>query len=85
MSTMAAPGFDLTPDLTRYGLNIGDIQDTLATAVGGKEAGTLFEGDRRFDIVVRLPEDVRTDLEAVRRLPIALKGGDGGGARCAKR
>ncbi len=66
---------------TRYGLNIGDIQDTLATAVGGKEAGTLFEGDRRFDIVVRLPEDVRTDLEAVRRLPIALKGGDGEGAR----
>src|SRR3989344_204669 len=66
---------------TRYALNIGDIQDTLATAVGGKEAGTLFEGDRRFDIVVRLPEDVRTDLEAVRRLPIALKGGDGEGAR----
>jgi len=66
---------------TRYGLNIGDIQDTLATSVGGKEAGTLFEGDRRFDIVVRLPEDVRTDLEAVRRLPIALKGGDGEGAR----
>lgn len=58
---------------TRYGLNIGDIQDTLATAVGGKEAGTLFEGDRRFDIVVRLPEDVRTDLEAVRRLPRRLR------------
>lgn len=56
----------------RYGLNIADVQGTLATAVGGRRAGTLFEGDRRFDILVRLPEDVRTDLEAIRRLPIAL-------------
>ncbi len=60
---------------TRYGLNIGDIQDTLATAIGGQEAGTLFEGDRRFDIVVRLSEKARTDLEAIRRLPIPLAGG----------
>ncbi|WP_046059560.1 efflux RND transporter permease subunit [Paracidovorax citrulli] len=56
----------------RYGLNIADVQSTLATAVGGRRAGTMFEGDRRFDILVRLPEDVRTDLEAIRRLPIAL-------------
>jgi cobalt-zinc-cadmium resistance protein CzcA len=60
---------------TRYGLNIGDIQDTVSTAIGGHEAGTLFEGDRRFGIVVRLPEKVRTDLEAIRRLPIPLAGG----------
>ncbi len=56
----------------RYGLNIADVQGTLATAVGGRRAGTMFEGDRRFDILVRLPENVRTDLEAIRRLPIAL-------------
>jgi cobalt-zinc-cadmium resistance protein CzcA len=56
----------------RYGLNIGDVQDAIATAIGGREAGTLFEGDRRFDIVVRLPENVRTDLEALKRLPISL-------------
>ncbi|MBB1598430.1 CusA/CzcA family heavy metal efflux RND transporter [Variovorax sp. UMC13] len=56
----------------RYGLNIADVQDTIATAVGGRNAGTLFEGDRRFDIVVRLPEHVRGDLEAIRRLPIPL-------------
>jgi cobalt-zinc-cadmium resistance protein CzcA len=68
---------------SRYGLNVGDVQETLATAVGGKEAGTLFEGDRRFDIVVRLPEGVRTDLEAVKRLPIPLAGKEAqaGGAR----
>ncbi|OUM02953.1 CusA/CzcA family heavy metal efflux RND transporter [Variovorax sp. JS1663] len=63
----------------RYGLNIADIQDTVATAVGGREAGTLFEGDRRFDIVVRLPEALRGDIEAIRRLPIALPVGNGAG------
>ena len=56
----------------RYGLNIADVQDTLATAIGGQKAGTLFEGDRRFDIVVRLPEKIRGDLEAIKRLPLAL-------------
>ena len=56
----------------RYGLNVSDIQDTIATAIGGKEAGTLFQGDRRFAIVVRLPDQARTDLEAIRRLPVAL-------------
>ncbi|WP_017760305.1 CusA/CzcA family heavy metal efflux RND transporter [Pseudacidovorax intermedius] len=58
--------------VTRYGLNIADVQDTLATAVGGREAGTMFEGDRRFDIIVRLPESVRGNIEAIRRLPIPL-------------
>ncbi|CAN7766392.1 CusA/CzcA family heavy metal efflux RND transporter [Pseudorhodoferax sp. LjRoot39] len=57
---------------TRYGINIADVQDTIATAIGGRGAGTLFEGDRRFDIVVRLPENVRGNLDAIRRLPIAL-------------
>jgi cobalt-zinc-cadmium resistance protein CzcA len=56
----------------RFGLNIGDVQEALAIATGGREAGTMFEGDRRFDIVVRLPETLRTDLDALRQLPIAL-------------
>ena len=56
----------------RYGLNIADVQATVATAIGGSEAGTLFDGDRRFPIVVRLPERLRGDLEAMRRLPLAL-------------
>ncbi|MYN21012.1 CusA/CzcA family heavy metal efflux RND transporter [Rugamonas sp. FT107W] len=56
----------------RYGLNVADVQDTIATAIGGQQAGTLFEGDRRFDIVVRLPDALRTDLEALRRLPLPL-------------
>jgi cobalt-zinc-cadmium resistance protein CzcA len=57
-----------------YGINTADIQDTVSIAVGGQSAGTLFQGDRRFDIVVRLPDSMRTDIEAIRRLPVALPG-----------
>ncbi|WP_312205792.1 CusA/CzcA family heavy metal efflux RND transporter [Pseudomonas kuykendallii] len=56
----------------RYGLNIGDVQDTVAVAVGGQSAGTLFEGDRRFDMVVRLSDQLRTDIEGLSRLLIPV-------------
>jgi len=59
-------------EMARYGLNVGDVQEIVEMAVGGKTAGLVFEGDRRFDVVVRLPEDLRTDLEALRELPIPL-------------
>jgi cobalt-zinc-cadmium resistance protein CzcA len=59
------------------------VQDLVATAIGGKEAGTLFQGDRRFDIVVRLPESLRNDLEAMKRLPILLPRGDNNSGRAA--
>lgn len=58
--------------MARYGLNIAEVQEVIQAAVGGKESGVLFEGDRRFPIVVRLPENLRTDIDALRRLPIAL-------------
>jgi len=64
----------------RYGLNIADVQAALATATGGRQAGTMFEGDRRFDILVRLPEELRSDIDALRRLPIALPAGESGTA-----
>lgn len=57
---------------TRYGLNIADVQEAISTAVGGKEAGIVFEGDRRFDIVIRLPEKLRSDPDVLKRLPIQL-------------
>ena len=69
------PLLTVAPDrmaLANYGLNPGQLQDTVATAVGGTEAGQLFEGDRRFDIVVRLPERLRQDPAALLDLPIAL-------------
>ena len=59
-------------EMARYGLNVADVQEIVEMAVGGKAAGWVFEGDRRFEIVVRLPEDIRTDLEALRDLPIPL-------------
>lgn len=72
------PLLTVTPDrqaLVRYGLNPGDVQDTVATAIGGEVAGQLFEGDRRFDMIVRLPEEVRQDPAALEDLPIALTSG----------
>ncbi len=63
----------------RYGLNVSDVQEALAIALGGKQAGTMFEGDRRFDIVVRLPDGLRENLEAISRLPIAVRSGSEGG------
>lgn len=58
--------------LARYGLTMMEVQDVVAAAIGGSKAGTLFEGDRRFDIVVRLPDHLRGDIEAMKRLPVSL-------------
>lgn len=65
--------------IARYGLNIGDILDLISSAVGGKEAGLVFEGDRRFPIVVRLPEQVRQDIAALENLPVPVPHEDGEG------
>ncbi len=62
----------------RYGLNTQDVQDVLATAIGGRKAGTMFEGDRRFDILVRIPEELRSNLDAIKRLPVPLPVGPDG-------
>jgi cobalt-zinc-cadmium resistance protein CzcA len=58
--------------IARHGLNVSDVQDVIAIAVGGREAGRVFEGDRRFDIIVRLPDALRSDLQAIEHLPIPL-------------
>jgi cobalt-zinc-cadmium resistance protein CzcA len=58
--------------IARLGLNLSEVQEVVAIAVGGGEAGVLFEGDRRRRITVRLPEDLRNDVDALGRLPIAL-------------
>ena len=69
------PVLTVTPDrrrLARYGLSISDVQETLQIALGGRSAGQVFEGDRRFDIVVRLPEKLRSNPDSIGRLPIPL-------------
>ena len=60
------------PAMARHGLNVADVQEIVQIALGGKSAGTVYDGDQRFDLVVRLPEGERTDLEAIKRLPVPL-------------
>ncbi len=69
------PMLSVTPKrdmLARYGVSMEAVQDAVSTATGGRQAGELFEGDRRFDVVVRLPEAIRTDLASLGNLPVAL-------------
>jgi cobalt-zinc-cadmium resistance protein CzcA len=69
------PVLQITPNrpaLARLGLNIEDVQSVVATSLGGSVAGQVFEGDRRFDVVVRLPEALRRDVDAIGRLRIPL-------------
>jgi cobalt-zinc-cadmium resistance protein CzcA len=56
----------------RLGLDVEDVQSALSTAIGGREAGFILEGDRRFELVIRLPERLRGDVAALRRLPVPL-------------
>ncbi|AVT80928.1 efflux RND transporter permease subunit [Rhodopseudomonas palustris] len=58
--------------LARFGISVAEVQNLVEIAVGGKSAGLVFEGDRRFDLVVRLPDQIRTDIEAIKALPIPL-------------
>lgn len=69
------PVLSITPDreaLARYGLSIADVQRVAAISLGGETAGQFFEGDRRFDIVVRLPEDIRSDVTAIGQILVPL-------------
>ncbi|MEN8160278.1 MAG: CusA/CzcA family heavy metal efflux RND transporter, partial [Myxococcota bacterium] len=58
--------------LARYGLSQDEVQEVVRTAIGGSVAGQLYEGDRRFDVVVRLPEALRADLGEIDRLPVPI-------------
>ncbi|MAR92974.1 MAG: CusA/CzcA family heavy metal efflux RND transporter [Pseudomonadales bacterium] len=62
--------------LGRYGLNVVELQDWVSAAIGGESAGILYEGDRRFELVVRLPETLRRDVEKLAFLPVPLQNGD---------
>ncbi len=67
------PMLTIVPDresMSRYGINIRDLQGLVTTAIGGQQAGLIFEGDRRFDLVVRLPEAKRVDVRQLEYLPV---------------
>jgi cobalt-zinc-cadmium resistance protein CzcA len=73
--TSGFPTLDVRLDrnaVARRGLTIAEAADTLEVAVGGKEAGTVYEGDRRFDVVVRLPDRMRDDVDQIGALPVML-------------
>jgi len=61
--------------LSRYGLNVSNLQDLVSAAIGGESAGVIFEGDRRFDLIVRLPETIRRKVESLSELPVQLPDG----------
>lgn len=73
--TEGFPTLDVSLDrnaIARRGLTIEEVGDTIATAIGGREAGTVFEGDQRYDIVVRLPEEIRNSVDQIGALPVML-------------
>jgi len=61
--------------LARYGSHVVDLQDVISTAIGGKESGIIYEGDRRFKIILRLDENIRRDLYHLSELPVQLSNG----------
>ena len=61
--------------LGQYGVELNTLQDQVATAMGGQGAGFFYEGDRRAEIVVRLPEDRRSDIDQLGSLPIQVSNG----------
>lgn len=76
--TTGLPVLSIEPDraaLGRYGISIIQLQDVVASALGGTIAGKLYEGDRRSDIVVRLPEQTRSNPDRLNKLPIPLPSG----------
>lgn len=73
------PTLSVIPNRTalgRYGLNVVELQDWVSAAIGGESAGIMYEGDRRFELVVRLPETLRRDLDKLAVLPVPLPNGD---------
>ncbi|NKF51595.1 CusA/CzcA family heavy metal efflux RND transporter [Shewanella sp. WXL01] len=72
------PVLSITPkrqQLAQYGLTVDALQAFVSTAIGGETAGTLYQGDRRFNMVIRLPESIRQDVERLHELPIVLPNG----------
>ena len=84
--TEGLPVLDVQIDraaISRLGLNVREVQDLVAAAVGGREAGLIFQGDRRFDLIVRLPEALRGDVQALATLPVPLPQSSEGSAEYA--
>lgn len=76
--TEGLPLLDIRPNrdaMARVGITPGDVQDVVAATIGGREAGVIFEGDRRFPVVIRLADTSRSDMQSIGQIPVATAGG----------
>ncbi len=77
--TTGLPTLEITIDraaAARFGINVADVQEVIEAFIGGRTVGQVIEGDRRFDIVVKLPEALRNDITALEELRVAAPGGE---------
>jgi cobalt-zinc-cadmium resistance protein CzcA len=75
---LGQPSLTVVPDrekIARYGLNVDDVNTLVGTAMGGKAASEVIQGERQFDLLVRMQEPYRRDMEAIKNLLIATPGG----------
>lgn len=68
-------------EIAHLGLSVAEVQDVIGAAVGGQRAGVVFEGDRRFPIIVRLRDELRHDIRALENLPVSVRGHETGRIR----
>jgi cobalt-zinc-cadmium resistance protein CzcA len=68
-------------EIAHLGLSVAEVQDVVGAAVGGQRVGVVFEGDRRFPLVVRLNDESRDDLRTLENLPVPIRGHDSGQTR----
>ena len=76
--TEGLPLLDIRPNrdaMARVGVTPGDVQDVVAATIGGRQAGVIFEGDRRFPVVIRLADTARSDLQSIGIIPVPTAGG----------
>jgi cobalt-zinc-cadmium resistance protein CzcA len=77
---LGQPNLDITVDrakAARYGLNTGDVNNVIQAALGGTEATTILEGERRLSLIVRLAPEYRNSVDAVRNIKVGFQTGSG--------
>jgi cobalt-zinc-cadmium resistance protein CzcA len=75
---LGQPNVNMTVDrdkISRYGLNVSDVQDVISTAIGGKVASQVIDGEKRFDILVRLQPQYRDNIEKLRKIAVVTSDG----------
>jgi cobalt-zinc-cadmium resistance protein CzcA len=77
-ATTGLPQLQIKPDraaISRYGINVGDVNELVESIVAGKEAGLVYEGEQRFNLVVRLEDETSRDIETIKSLLVPAPNG----------